>query len=61
VPLPYYRFSPGTLYPTQAVISVTGVPSFHEDTGLINPTTVSSRRPPCSKRAWPGSTRPSSS
>jgi Lon-like protease len=44
LPLPYYRFSPGTLYPTQVVISVTGVPSYREDTGLIDFTTVSSKK-----------------
>lgn len=44
VPLPYYRFSPGTLYPTQEVISVNGVPSYRDATGIINFTTVSSKK-----------------
>lgn len=41
--LPYYRFAPGTLYPTQPLISVEGAPTFQDD-GSIDFTTVSSKK-----------------
>lgn len=41
--VPYYRFSPGTLYPTESAIKVTGAPAY-DDPGLINFTTVSQKK-----------------
>lgn len=43
VRIPYYRFAPGNLYPTQALISVDGATAYR-DGGDIDMTTVSSRR-----------------
>lgn len=43
VRLPYYRFAPGALYPTQPLISVEGAPTF-DDGGSIDFTTVSSKK-----------------
>ncbi len=42
--LPYYRYSPGTLYPTEGLVSVDGSPVFRDDSGQIDFTTVSSKR-----------------
>ncbi len=42
--LPYYRYSPGTLYPTEGLISVDGTEAFKGDDGQIDFTTVSSKR-----------------
>lgn len=44
VRVPYYRYSPGTLYPTETAITVTGVDTFPDDLGQIDFTTVSSKR-----------------
>jgi PDZ domain-containing protein len=43
VRVPYYRFAPGTLYPTQPLITVEGVSSY-DDGGPIEFTTVSSKK-----------------
>lgn len=43
VRIPYYRFAPGNLYPTQALITVDGATTYR-DGGDIDMTTVSSRR-----------------
>jgi Lon-like protease len=43
VRLPYYRFAPGTLYPTQPLITVEGAPTYR-DGGSIEFTTVSSKK-----------------
>lgn len=43
VRLPYYRFAPGTLYPTQPLITVEGAPTYRDD-GSIDFTTVSSKK-----------------
>jgi PDZ domain-containing protein len=43
VRLPYYRFAPGTLYPTQPLITVEGAPTYPTD-GSIEFTTVSSKK-----------------
>jgi len=43
VRMPYYRFAPGTLYPTQPLISVEGAPTYADD-GTIEFTTVSSKK-----------------
>src|SRR5690606_24712387 len=44
VRVPYYRFSPGSLYPTEALVTVEGAPSFPDDAGRIDFTTVSSKK-----------------
>jgi PDZ domain-containing protein len=43
IQLPYYRFAPGTLYPTQPLITVEDAPSY-QDGGSIEFTTVSSKK-----------------
>lgn len=43
VRVPYYRFAPGTLYPTQPLITVEGAATF-DDGGPIEFTTVSSKK-----------------
>ncbi len=43
IQLPYYRFSPGNLYSTQPLITITGTQSF-DDPGAIDFTTVSSKK-----------------
>jgi PDZ domain-containing protein len=43
VRVPYYRFAPGTLYPTQPLITVDGAPTYDTD-GPIEFTTVSSKK-----------------
>lgn len=43
VRMPYYRFAPGTLYPTQPLITIEGAPTFPDD-GAIEFTTVSSKK-----------------
>ena len=43
VRVPYYRFAPGTLYPTQPLITVEGAPTYDDD-GAIEFTTVSSKK-----------------
>jgi PDZ domain-containing protein len=44
VRVPYYRFSPGTLYPTEGLITVTGAKTYPSDGGQIDFTTVSSKK-----------------
>jgi PDZ domain-containing protein len=44
VRVPYYRFSPGTLYRTEGLISVDGAPTYTDDEGQIDFTTVSSKK-----------------
>jgi PDZ domain-containing protein len=44
VRVPYYRYSPGSLYHTEALISVDGTPAFTGDDGQIDFTTVSSKK-----------------
>jgi PDZ domain-containing protein len=44
VRVPYYRFSPGTLYPTESLITVTGAKTYPSDGGQIDFTTVSSKK-----------------
>jgi PDZ domain-containing protein len=44
VRVPYYRLSPGSLYPTEQLIAVDGVTSYRDEGGQIDFTTVSSRR-----------------
>jgi PDZ domain-containing protein len=42
--VPYYRFSPGSLYATESLIDVSGSPAYKGDGGQIDFTTVSSRK-----------------
>jgi Lon-like protease len=42
--LPYYRYAPGTLYPTEGLINVDGSSAFRGDGGQIDFTTVSSKK-----------------
>jgi PDZ domain-containing protein len=44
VRVPYYKFSPGSLYPTESLVSVDGGPSYVTDGGQIDFTTVSSKK-----------------
>ena len=43
IQLPYYRFAPGKLYPTQAAITVSGAQTYR-DNGEIDYTTISSKK-----------------
>ena len=42
--MPYYRYSPGTLYGTVPLISIDGAPVYRDDGGAIDFTTVSSKK-----------------
>ena len=44
VKVPYYKFSPGSLYPTESLVSVNGTDSYVSDGGQIDFTTVSSKK-----------------
>jgi PDZ domain-containing protein len=44
VRVPYYRYSPGSLYPTESLIAVQGRESFVQDAGQVDFTTVSSKK-----------------
>ena len=44
VRMPYYRFSPGSLYPTESLVTVRGAASFAADGGQVDFTTVSSKK-----------------
>jgi PDZ domain-containing protein len=44
VRVPYYKFSPGSLYPTESLVSVNGTDSYLSDGGQIDFTTVSSKK-----------------
>jgi PDZ domain-containing protein len=42
--VPYYRFAPGSLYPTEGLIDINGATAYKTDGGQIDFTTVSSRK-----------------
>jgi Lon-like protease len=44
VRVPYYRFSPGSLYATESLVTVDGAKSFPTDGGQIDFTTVSTKK-----------------
>jgi PDZ domain-containing protein len=44
VRVPYYRFSPGSLYATESLVDVEGAPSYPAEGGQIDFTTVSSKK-----------------